>query len=135
MRLIAVIFACILKSSAATTAIEAGFKDLAIITTCKFGETPSVFCPWAKSTAISNPVSFSRNSRSDAIASACDSSKEIRTVKIRRPRIISCSISKTKTENSESKDINFSVIPGLSSPERRISPVNARLFLFGIGSD
>ena len=39
MRLIAVIFALIFESSAATTATDFGFRDSEIITTCRFEDT------------------------------------------------------------------------------------------------
>ena len=70
VRLIAFIFALIFESSAATTAIDAGFRDSDIMTTCRFGDISAKSCLGAKSIAISSSISFSSDSKSLATASA-----------------------------------------------------------------
>ena len=87
----------------ATAFIADGFKSSDKRTTCNkdFFTAISVVALSSNDDAISTPRTFAHSSKSASIAGAWAGAQEIKQVKITRPRITTCSISKMLTAKGE----------------------------------
>ena len=120
------IFAPISLIPIASSKIAVGFILVDKITTCTrpaFVETADL-PSYEKSVAISTSKLVAQLSKSAAIALSCAGLRAIKTVRISRSLMTTCSISTTVMAKAERTSKRDAVMPGLSTPLRRIRPVN-----------
>lgn len=80
-----------------------------------------------KSVAISTSLLAAHSSKSVSIAFWCDGLSAINTVNIKRSLMTICSISRMEIANGDKLSNRAADTPGLSTPVRRIKPVNCSL--------
>ena len=107
----------------ASAPMLAGRKSSERTTICRFEFLISPFGCSEKSIARSKPSLVVASIRSVSMTDAWAGSKEISVVRIKRPRITTCSISKIVIENGSSVAKSACVTPGASTPEISIRPV------------